>query len=410
MTYPLPVSRGRWRLTIHPRAFVLNAAPYQNAIGELTGARSRSVVQAWNTPAQLTFTIDGHSPEASLLSELMTDVVAWRWDEKSGQDQLVFRGVITGAEDQLTEQSHTVNITCMDYLAMMNRRILTTPLTVTQRDQDDLVGDLLSAASYTSASSGAGFSPGSFLPLLLSLHNPDGSGRAAKSGQLRDRTYLGNQIVYEALSDLAAVIGGFDYDTQPNTGSADILRVFYPYQGVQRTDLAYVYGSTVSAVTRTVNSGDYANYWRVLGNNASSDPADPQMYSEAWNADANNVTVVPIGLWMSGDNAADVSIQSTLDQQAQGNLALSGQIVPSYSLTLRPGVYSWGNPNMGDVVPLVVQSGRLGVNTNLRVLGITYNIGDDGQEDVSLTVGRPLRTLTQLINRPVQDVDALVRR
>ena len=44
---------------------------------------------------------------------------------------------------------------------------------------------------------------------------------------------------------------------------------------------------------------------------------------------------------------------------------------------------------MGDVVPLIVQSGRLNVNTNVRVVGITYAIGDDGQEDVTLTVGRP---------------------
>ena len=48
---------------------------------------------------------------------------------------------------------------------------------------------------------------------------------------------------------------------------------------------------------------------------------------------------------------------------------------------------------MGDVVPLIIQSGRLNVNTTIRVVGITYDIGDDGQEDVTLTLGRPDTTL-----------------
>jgi hypothetical protein len=65
---------------------------------------------------------------------------------------------------------------------------------------------------------------------------------------------------------------------------------------------------------------------------------------------------------------------------------------------------------MGDVVPLVVRSGRLNVNTNVRVLGITYTIGDDGQEDVALTVGQPGRSLVQLLQQSQHDVNALARR
>jgi hypothetical protein len=65
---------------------------------------------------------------------------------------------------------------------------------------------------------------------------------------------------------------------------------------------------------------------------------------------------------------------------------------------------------MGDVVPLIVYSGRLHVDTMIRVLGIDYTVGDDGQEDVTLTVGRPDVTLTNLFTRANADVNALARR
>ncbi len=58
----------------------------------------------------------------------------------------------------------------------------------------------------------------------------------------------------------------------------------------------------------------------------------------------------------------------------------------------------------------MVRSGRLDVSAAVRVVGFAYDIGDDGDENVGLTVGRPVRTLTQLINAPVADVNALARR
>ena len=403
---PVPAGRGRWRLLLHARQYANTTRQQQGALSELGDARSRRLELNWCQPAKLSFTIDGHSAAAAAIVELMTEVSAWRWDEATGTEIPVFRGVITQSEDQITEQSHTVNFVCQDYAALLSRRYMAATYTVTQRDQDDIANDLLGPAG----ASVPGFYPGSYLPIRAIYRvNPDGTPRNPLSGQLRDRTYLPGQVVYDALADLGKVINGFDWDVQPFAGSGDLLRVFYPYQGVART-IPLIYGSTVSALTRTVNSADYANLWRVIGNNGSSDPAAPQLYSEASSPDANDVTRIPIGLWASVDNAADVSIQSTLDQQAQGNLALSAVVTPSYALTLRADAYSWGNPNMGDVVPLVVRSGRLNVATTIRVLGIAYAIGDDGAEDVELTVGRPAVTLPQLLSQPLKDTAALTRR
>jgi hypothetical protein len=409
---------ARWRLTAHRRDFTptLYAPARTTGIAEITDARSRRLEIGWNTPAKLTFSVDGRSPSAGYVQEMATDVMAWRFDPDDGEDHLMFRGVVSASEDTITEQAHTVNFTAYDYLAMITRRYLTpaADLAYAQRDQDDLVADLVARATVVATSTGVSFDPGSRLPVAVQLVNPDGTIRAAKSGQLRDRTYTGGSSIGQLITDLAAVIGGFDVDvTSEANGPAghDWLRVWYPARGVGRTDLALVYGSTVAALTRSANSADgYANYLRVIGDNGGVEGA-PQLIAEAWSADANNVGVVPVGLWMGTDSASDVKVAATLKQKADGDLATLGLLVPSYTLTLRPGWYRPGFPNVGDTVPLVVRSGRLDISTTVRVLGIAYAVQDDtAGEDVEVTVGRPAVDLTALFRKTARTVDALTRR
>jgi hypothetical protein len=412
-TYPVPAGRGRWRLTLHARDFTGSANLNATTMAALGDAGSRVLTRAWDQPSQLDFIIDGHSEAAWLIAELEQDVVAWRWDDTAGVDRPMFRGPVTQTADTLTTEAHSVAVTAHDYLAVLTRRLLTAAASYTNLDQDDLAADLVAKASNVSSSSGTSLAPGSVLPLTLALVNPDGTARAGKSGQLRTNAYNASTDLLTILDTQAKLQSGFDYDVLPgglNT-AADNLRVFYPYQGIQRSDLALVYGSSVAALTRTVDSSTYGNYWRVIGNNgAGGNPATAQLFAETWSSDANNVPSYPVGLWMSADNAPSVTTPAALAAQAQGDLALHGALVPTYMLTLTPGAYYYGNPYMGDVVPLVVRSGRLNVNTNVRVLGITYTIGDDGQEDVALTVGQPGRSLVQLLQQSQQDVNALARR
>jgi hypothetical protein len=411
-TYPVPQGRGRWRVTLHSRQWGL-ALWMDTLIAELIDARGRRLDQAWNESAQFTFTVNGESPEARLVLELATDVMAWRWDDQTGADVCMFRGVIGQAEDEITEQSATVTFTCHDYYAMLARRFLTSTLNFSAVSQDTLVNNVIALASHITSSSGQTFQPGAYLPLVTSYRNPDGSIRA-DSNIPRDRNYVGSTSLQEIIDDLAAVIDGFDFAVVPSgqftSVGADQFQVFYPNQGVLRGDLVLNYGTTISSLTRSVNSTDYANYVRVLGNNGDSDPDTPQLYAEAWNTDSNNVSVNPVGLWMMADAASDVSVQSTLQDKANGDLALAGVLLPSYTLTMRPGAYSWGFPRMGDTVPLIINRGRLNVNTTIRVLGISYEIGDDGEEDVSLTVGRPATDFYDTASQAARDISALVRR
>jgi hypothetical protein len=65
---------------------------------------------------------------------------------------------------------------------------------------------------------------------------------------------------------------------------------------------------------------------------------------------------------------------------------------------------------MGDTLPLYVQSGRLNVNTTLRIVGITYETTDDGTELVTLTVGRDPTSVADMLGAMQADIRALSRR
>jgi hypothetical protein len=443
--YPVPTNRGRWRLTAHRRQWSRPAsapAPaWQSTIvAELGTAYGRRLEQQWNTPAVLTFSVDGRSDEAALARELATDIYAWRWDDTTGADVAVFRGIVDHSEDQVSEQSHIVTFTAHDYAALLERRYTTskTQAIYTATDQDVLAAGFVLDGGGNPYPNWAGHGAGSYLPIAVALCNPDGSTRGY-SGVPRDRTYQGGETYLAMFDNLAKVQGGYDYDVVPETRTAgmqtigsnvspgeleaevdpralvlqpfppqtDALRVFYPYQGVARSDLVLEYGANVATVARSVNSPDYANDVRVVGNKASSDPTAAQLASSASNADANGTDV---GAWGTAESASDVSVQVTLDQRAAGDLALYGILVPSYTLGLRPGWYTYGTPNMGDTVPLVIQSGRLAVADYVRVVGIAYTIGDDGDEDVALTVGRPLARFTGLLRKADRTIAALARR
>jgi hypothetical protein len=421
---PIPSGRGRWRLTLHKRQFA-DQTWSQTMLAQLDSARSRKLVQAWDMPAVLTFDMDGHAADCALAQELQCDVVAWRWDENSGADIPVFRGMVDASEDQIDEQSHTVTFTCHDYLAMFNRRIgtSTTWNVVNNMTQDNMADNWRNNAIIRPSSDNSiTFTPGGYLPLWTFRANPDGTARA-DSGVLRNYQAEGNMNIFSEFDKLAKLSGGFDYDVKPlcmnanfgaqvatNSATRDALRIFWGGfgQGVANNGAVLAYGSSVSKIQRQVTSADYSNYWRTLGNNQSSSMAAVQVYGEAWNSDANSTTV---GLFMSGDSPSATTPDATwLTAMAQGNVGIYGVLAPTYVVTLTPNFYTWGLFNMGDNVPLVIQSGRLAVNTAQRILGITYNIGDDGQEDVDLVVARATTTLGGMLRTQDRAVNALARR
>ena len=416
----LPARPGAgWQLTLHRRSFAATLPWDATIITELLRARGRRLDLQLNKPAQLTFTLDGRGAPASLINELQHDVIAWRADERvPGATVPYFLGVIGQSEDELTEQRHSVIFTAHDYFAMLMRRSTTFgTYQLFNNYGSSMAGNLVDMAGDTAGTAIAGnarFGISAHLPISIRLCNPDGSQRAigGNGEPLRQRSYPGNAIYGELIDQLANVVQGFDYDCVPvpsGAGQGVWLRAFYPQQGITRPGPALVYGGSVVGLTRTVNAADYANYVRVVGDNQSTDANAAQLAAERFNADAN-APAPTVGLWQTPQQSPDVNQQATLDEEAAGALATMGVLMPSYTLTLRRGFYSEGLFQMGDTLPLIVQSGRLNVNTAVRVVGLSFIMGDDGTEDVEVVVGRPVGKLTDNWTTVQRDVGALGRR
>ena len=398
-----PRGRGRWRFTLHRRSFAHDLSYDSTIIADLPTARSRRLTQELNKAAKLVFTMDGADPACMMIRELEHDVIAWRWDDDADVDVPVFRGIVAQSQDSVSEQVHTVNFTCHDYFAMFGRRLLDVQTVFAAWDQDDV------AAWFLVLAQPSAYGAAAVLPLKFHRVDPGGVDRPGKSGIPRDRTYEPNQKWDEAMSNLAACEQGFDFGVEPVPPGDDELRVFFPYRGELRTEeIVLEYGGAVANLSRSVNSTDYANYWRVIGKVPDGSP-DGTLPPAAVAAEVPDTITTPVGLWMSGDNASDVSQQGTLNDKAKADL-LHSSLVPSYSIGLRPGWYKWGTPRMGDTVRLRVRQGRLDVDQEVRVVGMDYEIGDDGEENVGLTVGRGDITFPDLLNRLDRDINALARR
>jgi hypothetical protein len=419
--YPLPPGRlGPWRFSLHQRLFV-PSTQVGPKITDLVDARTRRVEFKMNQPAVITFTVPGASPTAAEILELGTDVVAYRWNERFNRDDAMCQACVTQSQDTITEQTHTVAFNCQDYIALLKRRITTYGdgafPTYGQQDQDVIVASLVNLANNTQI---WGPDPativGSDLSISTQTVQPNGASRG-NSGRLRDRTYYGNQNIWDAIYNLSQVENGFDLSMAPG----GVLKIWYPSQGVLNTSFLLDYGSTVSGVQRSINSATYANYVRSLARTNTG--TGSQEWGEAYTDDALYLSNNPVGLWMHPDSATDLGFGpwDQLRTRARGIVGTMGLMVaegargkrvplPSYTLTLRPGAYYAGAFNMGDTLRLQVRSGRLNINTLVQVVGITFVIGDDGQEDVLLDVGTPPADFVKLMANANVRVSSLERK
>lgn len=444
--YPVPPGRGRWRLTLHWKRLAPGQTATTTMITELRGARSRTVTRTLNKPSTLTFTISGRTSAASRIEELAQEVWAWRWSYVLGVDVPMFAGVITDAEDQLTEQDHTINVTCQDVSAQLSARQLVTQQAdgqaydVLNADQDKIISDLILAAggrSDQTTATGALLAahPGLYLPLIAARRNSDSTRRTTMSSQLRQRTFPVGQVVFDALDGLCndSISGGFDWDVVPNPSdtSTDLYRIFYPTAGIFRSDKPLVYGWNLATVpSRTITSSDFGN-WQVgigaapsVDSTATPSPATVPPFYSATDPSMDSVLAGSPGIWMRTSSFSSVSDMPTLVENTTGQLATNGVIVPSYTAGLRSGAWdrlspqsdtdparSWPGIHMGDTVPLIIRSGRLDVEDAIRVVGIVYSVSDDGAaESVQITFGRPDTTLADYFTGAERRLATLERR
>ena len=323
--------------------------------GELPNATARSLKLRLTGTSDASFTLDGTTPDAAAIHELVTDV----WAVRNGFT--LFRGRVGPTSDSVDGAKHTVQFSAGDYRAVLERRLLfdADTLTYTSTDAAAVAAGLIGS---TQAHSGGG------------LNITDSS---TPIGVSRTITYPAGQSIGQAIEQLSLMDDGWNWDIVPTTGQVGQAFTTWPSRG-QNGQRVLAYPGQIASFTRGVDPGTYANAIRETGNTGLA----------AAIVAASDITTRPEGRW--DVQLGDTSLLDVASVTARANydLASRQQVVPTWAVKLAPG--SWGGPTdiwLGDVVLLAVRSGRLEEDgTPLRVFEIDIDLDDADQETVTLTL------------------------
>lgn len=331
-----------------------------NQLGELLAAKSKKLTWRRDGAADASFSLLGTDPGAVDIGELLTDLLVYRSEDPDDPGSLVFRGRIGATSDSIDGESdtHTLQVAAVDYRGLLDRRTVHGDLTFTADAKSSIAWDLI---QHTQALDGGDLGITRGIGFLSGLH---------------DREYPDRKKIGEAIAELGRSENGFEWEI-------DQFRRFncWTVRGETRDDFVLEYGATVASVSRAVDPAEYANEVRASG----ADTTTP------YDAEAADIATRPEGRFemVVGDN--DLTVQASVDELAEGTLAVAEVIQPSYQLTLIPDIWSPNELFIGDTAPIRIRSGRLNVDTADRVEEISVTIGDDGSEQVAVSMGRTRR-------------------
>lgn len=354
-----PRPRTRWQLVAGPATGGHELA--------LTEATNRRYTARLNDNSDLSFSLDGRHPQAEQIDELSTDVHLLYSDADS--TRILDRCRVGPTGDDIDADAHRVEVTCLDYRAVLDRRRLYSgdTLTYAATDQAEIAWGLVGSTQARNSGD---------------LGIAKGWTGLTPTGILRDRTYEAGDSIGERIQELSELIGGFDWDITPISASALQLDVWHPGRGTDR-GVVLVLDGLAAAVRREVNPSDYANAIRYTGASGLTaverDAALLEFPSE-W----------PQGRWDAVYGDDGLTTQAALNARAEWQLAESQVITPVYTVRLARG--GWDGPDhiwLGDTVRLIIPSGRLDVDTTARVHEIEIDLDGDGGETVTLTLGGP---------------------
>lgn len=341
-------------------------AVYRYAVGDgnasaptaqLRDARARSYSLRLETHGEARFTLNGDTdvttgadPIAALITLLRTDLWIYR------DDELVWRGRIVTDQDAVSENAYSVPFGAVDYGGLLRRRGIWpgNTLVFVGEDQADIVWTLVDESQALT---------GGDWGITRGL---------APAGTPRDRSYDTFNSLRSRIDELAAVDGGFDWAISP----AKALDVWTPRRGGDLDDVVDL-GGAIVALTRTGQPDQFANAGGALGAQGTT-PAT---------AESATLGTDPRGRWEAVDTSTSIVLQATLDDRAQYLVDRGAQPPTSWSVKLRPGY--WRGPTHigpGDTLNLRAERGRLNVDVRARVYQIDVTPGDEGVENVTMTL------------------------
>lgn len=411
------------------------------ARGALTTARSRVVNLVKDDQSTCQWSMDYYRPGTRLLSQDVqlftprnTDVIVYR------DTNVLFRGRITTHEIDADENGHvTVVMSALSYKGMLKRRFLLDadcrhtvlasgaqgPMQrnyAATADLGSIVWDLISLAQAPAygtfgigaSSDGITGSPAAMTEqsgVTIPSQNTAGYVWTGGSGNLGGTAGAVVEFpvgisIYDAIEKIAAgnnnattTFGtttvnstGFEWDILPDSNGNLSLHMWAttraaPHSPGRGEQTGYVldYGGAVQTSKTGYDTADFANFVRMSAGQSAY--ARTIGGGNAVDGLWEGVDQVPVPL--PANLPSIVTTLPTLDKAAALTYFLRSQVRQSYTVTLRPGLWRWGDTALGDTV--VVQVPNLeGVSADSqRVLTQSFTIGDNGDETVGLSLGAP---------------------
>ncbi len=353
----VPAPRSRWQILAGPAG-----GGYET---ELTAAQQRKLTLRLKSPSELGFSMNARLDQAEAIEELTTDAHVL-WTSPAGLTYRMFRGRFGATGDTLDADSHTMTASALDYRALLLRRRLYSDSTLTWTATDEAeiaLGLITQTQARTGGNLGITKAWTGTTPTGISL----------------DQTHAAGDSIGERIQQLSETLDGFDWEITPTSPTALELNVWHPQRGTDR-GVILEYGGMVTGVRREVNPSDYGNAGRFTG----ADGLTAQELAVSDIADRAE------GRWDIVHGDTQLLTQQQLNDCAAWQLDQNQTILPSYSVVLERG--AWQGPEhiwLGDPVRLIIRSGRLRVDTVIRVFELGFTIDADGNDLVEVTLGRP---------------------
>lgn len=377
-----PAQRPRWTFAIGPST---------GGLDRVLSARGRKANFKLNASADASCTIDGRDPAAAYVDELATDLHVFRAPAPGQPAERMFRGRIGKSGDDLDGNTHTVAIPALDYRAVLARRRLMSgsQITWTGIDLATIAMGLVTQAQNKTGGN-YGITP-----------------RGGTVGVTATRTYKLGDAITDKIQELSEQEDGFDWDITPVDDSALVLDIWPGQRGTDRgVTLEWGSGGPIAKLSREVDSSTFSNAVRVNGTAPDGSQTEPAIQERL----SDDIATAPEGRWDSV-HGETITTTPALSDRADWRISESQVVQPSYSITLRRGF--WRGPShiwLGDPVRLIVNSGRLHVDTSVRVQELSVTISDNGQEDVTVKLGpaRPdYKNRATLLERRLLDLERL---
>jgi len=344
---------------------------------DLTAASGKKVSIYLDQPHEITWSMNGQHPEAKLVEELMSDVVASFDDGTGTGQQSLVRARIGPSSDSGNETSVNCSFRALSYRDLLNRRILYSNVTYAAVYGLEALGwDLI---TRTQATDGG----------YLGITRGTTGGTSASGGPNPLFELEAGMVIAEQIAKAFEETPGYDWDI-----TADLVwQTYIRPRRVGPGRFLLDYGGSVASYVRTVDPADYANAVRVTGGTPEAPPGGYVIPSQtAQAADLTESGSFPNGKFRQGRwdkqySDTDIFTSARALQRAQERLANSQVIAPTYTLTLKPGM--WHGPTdlwVGDECPVSIQHGRLDVDTVGLVTSLQIDIDDNGGDTVTVTV------------------------